>query len=362
MCAEVASGSARSYFKPLQEIYRASRLPWREQVRFTVWDRRTSRLEIWQATDQLRPFPRAFVPNLFDDCATEADLSNSKEWHAHLQHIDHLIDRVSSEVLSDQCAFVAGPSGCRFLPAKRICEAIPGEDLYAPIDTLSVLRRLNSRTFAYMTDINPPNAPWPEGIFEGSIEFKGPEGPIEESGYGRFVREYLDRFVEPTRENALSSLTYEQRMLAVCATVNPLLVETAAMLFAMDIGMVIESGRGKGRQGIDVVAACRKDSSPDAVLQTLGALGVSLSADAVDHFRKSRTLAFQCKAYHGFLDSSASRLIEFRPISTTENARTGISLLQVLNLARDAKRTAFHHLNAWLDRMCDAVVPGSASP
>jgi hypothetical protein len=348
----------RSYFKPLQEIYRASLPRWREKVRFAIWNRLTSCLEIWQPTDQLRPFPRAFVPNLFDDCATEADLSTSTEWHAYLKAIGPFIKGFNPDALSDNCEFATGPSGCRFLPAKRICDPIPSETLYAPIDTLSVLQQLNRRTFAYMTTINPPSVPWPEGIFDGSCIFGGPEGSREESGYGRFVREYLDRIVNPTCKNTLSSLTYEQRMLLVCATVNPLLVETAAMLFAIDIGMVIDSGRGKGRQGIDVVAACDKRSTPADVIQKLHALGISLPAEAVDHLRATRTLSFQCKGYHGFAATSASRLVEFRPFQA-DAAKRGVSLLEILRLARDPERTGFRHLNAWLDRMCDAIVPGT---
>jgi hypothetical protein len=135
-------------------------------------------------------------------------------------------------------------------------------------------------------------------------------------------------------------------MLVVSATVNPLLVETAAMLFAIDIGMVIDSGRGKGRQGIDVVAACDKRSTPAAVIQKLHGLGISLPTEAVDHLRETRTLSFQCKGYDGLASTSASRLVEFRPFQEADTAKRGVSLLEIWRLARDPEQTGFRHLNA----------------
>lgn len=343
----------KNYFKLLQKIYRVSTDPWRSKVRYVLWDRENCWLEIWQATDQLRSFPREHMSRLFDGCALEANLSNSPEWRNQVKEIERINPG------ADPFDFVCGPSGCRFLPARRICDPIASETLYAPIDTLSVLWQLNQRTFAFMTNINPPAVPWPEGIFEGVTVFDGPDGCVRESGYGRFVREYLDCLVDPDLKNSLTSLTYDQRMLLVCATVNPLLVETAAMLFALDIGMVIDSGRGKGRQGIDVIAACGRQQSPSEVLEKLSKLGFFVSTEAAEHFHQARILAFQCKGYDGSGPLATTRVVEFRPFGS-EREQRGISLLQVLRLARDPQSTGFRHLNSWLDRMCAAVVPGEA--
>ena len=344
----------RGYFSPLREIYQTSTSSWRDKVRYALWNRASNELEVWQAVGELRPFPREFLPQLFDDCRSEAELPASKEWRRHLEFVSQ---HCKSDDLSDQCAFVASSSGCRFLPARRICAPTSSEDLYAPIDTLSVLQQLNRRTFAYMTEINPPAVPWPEGIFEGTTVFAGPAGPREESGYGRFVREYLDLIVEPDLNNSLASLSRDQRMRLVCATVNPLLVETAAMLFALDIGMVIDSGRGNGRQGIDVIAACPRESSPDQILERLSSLGISLPHAAAEHLRERRTLSFQCKGYDGMSANVAERFVEFRPFGSAAGSARGISLFEVLRLACHPDRTGLNHLNGWLDRMCEVVVP-----
>lgn len=210
-----------------------------------------------------------------------------------------------------------------------------------------------------MVNINPPGVPWPDGVFDWQTAFDGPEGLLEESGYGRFVREYLDRIVDPASNNSLGSLSHEQRMRLVCATVNPLLVETAAMLFALDIGMVIDSGRGKGRHGIDVIAACPRDSSPSVVLERLETLGISLPKAPAEHLLESRTLSFQCKGYDGLAPEVAARLVEFRPFSPSDAPARGISLFKVLQLACDSQHTGLRHLNAWLDRMCEIVVPAA---
>lgn len=85
-----------------------------------------------RAIDELQPFPRKFLPTLFDNCKTEHELPHSKEWQNHLKYVAR---HFRSDDFDEQCDFVAGPSGCRFLPARPICTPIPSESLYTPVDT-----------------------------------------------------------------------------------------------------------------------------------------------------------------------------------------------------------------------------------
>ena len=358
LAAEPNLGNYRSSFGPLGDIYRMSLPEWRTKVRLALWNRAESSLELWEVTDQLRPFPRHLLVNLFDDCKRVSDLERSKEWRAECQYKD-IADRIAVHGPEDYEKVLdhfASPAGYRFLPAKRLIPPIPSETIYAPIDTLSVLQSLNRRTFAYMTDINPPGIPWPVGIFSRETIFVGPNGRVNETGYGRFVREYLDGIVDPKGKRELESLTGEQRMKLICATLNPILVETAAMLFALDIGMVIDSGSGKGRQGIDVVAVCGRTITPSELLEKLKNIGITLHAEAVDCLRETGTISFQCKGYHDESGLTASRLVEFRPVLSGGRIPRGIPLQHVLSLATYPNQSGLHHLSAWLNRMSDIVV------
>ena len=352
----------RSSFAPLKEIYELTQLPWRTKLRLAVWNRVDCCLEIWEIIDQLRPFPREKLFSLFDDCKDEASLENSPEFKADYEHKD-IANRIAVSGPKDFPKVLdhfAGPEGYRFLPARLVGERIPSESIYAPIDTLSVLRSLNQRTFKLMTDINPPGVPWPDGLFEGHTIFAGPRGPVKESGYGRFVREYLDSVLEPTHDTILRSLTADQQMSLICATLNPILVETAAMLFALDLGMVIDSGTGKGRQGIDIVAACGSKTTANEVIERLVRLRIPLHAEAADWLRQKGTLSFQCKGFHDELGLSAKRLVEFRPMPPARdhesNQFRGIPIQHVLKLAADPNKSGFNNLFDWLTRMCHVLV------
>jgi len=353
----------RGLFAPLREIYRMSLPEWRSKIRLALWNREASSVEVWEATDTLQPFPAHFLPHLFDNCASVPELEHSGEWRGELAQ-SYISNQVAVSGPADYpkvLDYLAGSSGYRFLPARRLAAPIPSETIYAPIDTLSVLQSLNRRTFRYMSDINPPGVPWPEGIFHEETVFRGPNGAVVETGYGRFVREYLDAVIDPVRTSPIRSLNDSQRMTLICATLNPILVETAAMLFALDIGMVIDSGSGKGRQGIDVVAACGNKTSPDLVIARLQGLGIALHPEALESLKNTGTMSFQCKGYHSDVGLTAKRLIEFRPI--TEHASRpgraeyrGISLQHVLSLAARPEHSGLSHLNAWLGRMYDIVV------
>jgi hypothetical protein len=132
------------------------------------------------------------------------------------------------------------------------------------------------------------------------------------------------------------------------------------MLFAIDIGMVIDSGPGKGRQGVDVVACCGNVTTPERILAGLQDLGITLHAEAAYHLRETGTIAFQCKANRDHAGLSTKRLVEFRPMdlesAVQPSSFRGISTQQALSLADNPQRSGLHHLHAWLDRMCDIVV------
>jgi hypothetical protein len=69
------------------------------------------------------------------------------------------------------------------------------EVLYTSNDTLSVLQSLNRNTFRLMSEIEPTNVSWPTTIFNTDA---GEVGKLpNETGYGRFVREYLDGLIRP---------------------------------------------------------------------------------------------------------------------------------------------------------------------
>ncbi len=353
---EIEPNLQRSSFGPLREIFRMSLPEWRHKVRLALWNRTNSCLELWEATGQLQKFPRELIPNLFD-CATDGDLEKCSEWKTECRDIGGHISVDGPTDYGKALDHFAGESGYRFLPAQRLIQPIPSERIYTPIDTLSVLQSLNRRTFAYMTDINPPGIPWPSGIFSEDTQFVGPNGPMVETGYGRFVREYLDGLIDTRTRGRLGNLTAVQRMKLIGATLNPLMIETAAMLFALDIGLVIDSGSGKGRQGIDVVAVLARGVTAHALLEKLDKLGIQLHVEAVECLKDAGTIAFQCKGYHDEGGLMASRLVEFRPIALDARLPRGIPLQQVLSLAATPEKSGLRHLGAWLERMSDVLVP-----
>jgi hypothetical protein len=75
-------------------------------------------------------------------------------------------------------------------------------------------------------------------------------------------------------------------------------METAAALFAIDLGMTLDSANGKGRHGIDVVACCNERTRPADVLRKLESMTLSVSDHVKEALHLTGTMAFQCKAYH----------------------------------------------------------------
>ena len=161
--------------------------------------------------------------------------------------------------------------------------------------------------------------------------------------------------MQERNSTTLEKLSNAQRMDVVCVTLNPLMVETAAMLFAIDIGMVIDSGVGKGRHGIDVIAVCGKGTIVQDVIERLGSLGIKLQPDALKSLIENRTIAFQCKGYDNG-EIATARFVEFRPMrSQATIGRSVISLRDVLEQAKDAEKSGLIQLRGWLDRMCELV-------
>jgi len=208
-----------------------------------------------------------------------------------------------------------------------------------------------------MSDIDPTKVPWPQSIFSSISD--------SETGYGRFVREYLDGLMHPDKATEIRSLDRSHLIKLVGATLNPILMETAAALFAIDLGMTLDSANGKGRHGIDVVACCNHRARPGDVIRRLEAMGLSISDAAKEALRKDGTIAFQCKAYHQSAEvgdqervdpsSTAKRLVYFRYIDESDpnHAQNAISIQRVLRAVSEGSE--FPHLRDWLDRMCSVV-------
>jgi hypothetical protein len=140
------------------------------------------------------------------------------------------------------------------LPAK-ILASVPRRELYASIDSLAVYQFLNRGTCRPIWRIKgPTEAAMPEEIARHRQEsVRGTRDA--ETKFGTFVRLYFtaalrhtlsqNRLTVPPRlesQTTLASvfpkLSAKDRQMLVLSTLNPILVETAALYFCLDLGVM----------------------------------------------------------------------------------------------------------------------------
>jgi hypothetical protein len=203
------------------------------------------------------------------------------------------------------------------LPATKVA-AVPRRQLYASIDSLAVYRFLNQGTCRPIWPINgPTEAAMPDLIAKQSqVSVRGRDKQGKETKYAAFVRLYLNSVLhraldqslpsclpqvvsQPTLASFWPSMTALERQLLVLATANPILVETAALYFCLDLGLVADIGSAKGIDVIDVRARAESQQAANRAAELLLALkadGIVISEDVLNRLCTERVLEIQCKA------------------------------------------------------------------
>ena len=205
------------------------------------------------------------------------------------------------------------------LPSRKLA-AVPRRELYASIDSLAVYQYLNRGTCRAIWRINgPTEGVMPEEIVQHRQEVipHGSEAG-EETKFATFVRLYLNAVLqrkllgdgspippgvngETTLACVFAGLLPEARRMLVLSTLNPILVETAALYFCLDLGLVADIGTGKGIDVIDVRARAEsKQAANQAVkwLRDLTSEGIQVNESVSETLRTDRVLELQCKAAH----------------------------------------------------------------
>ena len=195
----------------------------------------------------------------------------------------------------------------RTLPVKLLAE-VERRTLYTSIDSLAVYQYLNRGTCRPLWRISGPTgaelrfapAP-PDDVYRhGNLSLEEP--------FAAFVRLYLGGILrrecpqqfgeQPFLGEVDSDLTVN--------TMNPILVETAALAFCQDLGLTPDIGVGKGKDVVDIRArAAGSEGLLDLVIADRAAkdLAAALAlADCPDHarvvsrLRLEGVLDIQCKA------------------------------------------------------------------
>lgn len=208
----------------------------------------------------------------------------------------------------------AAPSPLRVLPVRRVAE-VPRADLYTSVDSLAVYQSLNRGTCGPLWRSSGPTAArLPAGIAAQQAIAGCRRGKLGlETRFAAFVRLYLNELLSRHRpdlaagaprlgDHAADPASASQ---IVIATLNPILVETAALAFAQDLGLTPDIGVGKGMDVVDVRArAASDDGALDlalaaqacARLDALALPDLRLSPGLREKLLMSGTLDIQCKA------------------------------------------------------------------
>jgi hypothetical protein len=198
----------------------------------------------------------------------------------------------------------------RVLPVKRIAK-VPRSELYTSVDSLAVYQSLNRGTCSPLWRSNGPSG--------GTLTAIEPQRAIQgcgrvdlgvETPFAAFVRLYLNELLlhhcpgeAPQERLGNYSMDIRSARALVHATLNPILVETAAHAFVRDLGLTPDIGVGKGKDVVDVRSrAAANDGTLDRelaarALERLKALPhLELSKTLQTKLVKTGTLDIQCKA------------------------------------------------------------------
>lgn len=141
--------------------------------------------------------------------------------------------------------------GFRTLPVKRVL-SVDRRELYTSIDTLAVYQYLNRGTCRPLWRINGPPGATLHGVPLNPPDDVYSHGKLsQEQPFAAFVRLYLNGLLKVKPNLTSMKPDYENLVLN---TLNPILVETAALAIVRDLGLTPDIGVGKGKDDIDVRA------------------------------------------------------------------------------------------------------------
>ena len=209
------------------------------------------------------------------------------------------------------------PQYFRTLPV-RLLARIPRISLYTSIDSLASYQYLIRGTCRPLWRATGPTA---AEHHPGVLGAKQPRiRPCDrvggEEAFGAFIRLYLNDLLARHLPDAVHARLSDHvtdlasARAVVMATMNPILVETAALAFVQDLGLTPDIGVGKGKDVIDVRArAADRDGLRDTAiaaaawrrlvsLQQAGP-GFQLSEGLQSRLLGCGTLDIQCKAAGG---------------------------------------------------------------
>ncbi len=206
------------------------------------------------------------------------------------------------------------PKPFRVLPVRLVAE-VPRDAIYTSVDSLASYQYLIRGTCRPLWRASGPTAAahHPEMLKQQQARIPRCERIDEEEPFAAFVRLYLNELLHrygpatqsPSPRLGDFAVDLDSASTVVMATLNPILVETAALAFVQDLGLTPDIGVGKGKDIIDVRArAAGPDGSFDAKIAehawaTLQALHLK-TADGDDTLRerllKRGVLDIQCKA------------------------------------------------------------------
>lgn len=200
------------------------------------------------------------------------------------------------------------------LPARKVAR-IGRSALYTSIDSLAVYQYFNRGTCRRMWRAGgPTGAAMSDAIKDhrqGEIRGAGGGERASETSFGAFTRLYLNGVLkaanqagrgrlsrrhlsQPELADSVMGLKASDKQAIVLSTLNPILVETAAMYLCLDLGLVADIGIGKG---IDVVDIRARAESSRIAEHAAAKLRNVLDCDAIcDRLIEENVLELQCKA------------------------------------------------------------------
>ncbi len=215
-------------------------------------------------------------------------------------------------------AAATDPSPFRVLPVEPVA-AVPRDAIYTSVDSLASYQYLIRGTCRPLWRATGPTAAEPHPGVKGAMQdtVARCERLQNEEPFAAFVRLYLNELLHRHGRSEVRALELARlsdhaiddtsALRIVLATMNPILVETAALAFVLDLELTPDIGVGKGKDVIDVRArASKADGTIDTdlaerVTKKLDAIAVRmgdlrLSQELRNNLMKRGVLDIQCKA------------------------------------------------------------------
>ncbi|XZE56702.1 hypothetical protein SH139x_002827 [Planctomycetaceae bacterium SH139] len=211
------------------------------------------------------------------------------------------------------------------LPVKLIAK-VSRSKLHTSIDSLSVYQFLNRGTCRPIWRIVGPTGPGLSEMMKPitlpRISENWPHHSGEEKPFGALVRLYfndlLSRYAsddwrqklqsEPRLSNFTKDWSTNKKKNLVWLSMNPILVETAAFYFCLDLGLLPDVGVGKGLDVVDIRARLPDRVTPQQICDVLSKIPVQLSEGLRNRIYEERVLEIQCKASQKSIDRDLKML------------------------------------------------------